>query len=141
AKSADDTSAVASLPAGDPIAGVHYYWATTAEAKALGLLGAQNPDGFVGFTSAANTFDYNNNDGVTAGQYDFYGVVAHEISEVMGRSLLVGESLGGKAPSYAPMDLFHFSAPGVRDFVGPATSPGYLSYFSLDNGATNLDNI
>jgi methionine-rich copper-binding protein CopC len=73
---------------------------------------------------------------MTPGTYDFFGVVAHEISEVMGRIFLLGSSIGGTANSYDAKDLFHFSAPGVRSFTG--TQPGY---FSVNNGTTNLDNF
>ena len=103
-----------------------------AEAKALGLLNiTTNIDGYVGFSSTAS-FDYNNTNGVTG--YDFFGVVAHEISEVMGRSLLVGQTISGLTNSYDPLDLFHYSSAGGRDLVG--TTPGY---FSIDGGATGLN--
>jgi hypothetical protein len=132
-KSADDAVAVATLPVNSPVSGT--YWATRADAKALGLLGASTSvDGYVGFASG-NLFNYNNSKGVT-GQYDFYGVVAHEISEVMGRSLLVGGTIGSTPNGYYPLDLFHYSAFGVRDFVG--TRPGY---FSFDNGVTDLNDF
>ena len=49
AKSAGDTSAVASLPSSDPTGG--HYWVATAEAKALGLSNSSGLDGFVGFSS------------------------------------------------------------------------------------------
>jgi len=131
AKTATDATAVASLPASSPVNGT--YWVSTAEAKALGLMGASSAvDGYVGFSSSY-AFDYNNADGVTAGSYDFYGVVLHEITEVMGRMLLTGVTLGGTPNSYDLMDLFHYSAAGVRDFS--AVTPGY---FSIDGGTTNL---
>lgn len=134
AKTADDTTAVASLPSSSPVSGT--YWVSTAEAKAIGLLGpSSNIDGYVGF-AAGNYFDYDNSNGVTAGQYDFFGVVAHEISEVMGRALLVGGKIGSTPNGYYPLDLFHYAANGVRDFSG--TTPGY---FSINNGATNLDSF
>jgi len=134
AKTAADNSAVASLP-GDPNGGA--YWVSTAEGKALGLIGATTtPDGFVGFSSSSNIFDYNNADGVGAGQYDFFGVVAHEFSEVMGRMLLVGETIGNTSNSYDPLDLLHFSSSGVHDFLGSTAG-----YFSADNGATPLNSF
>ncbi len=133
AKTASDNSAVASLPANDPIGG--NYWVTTASAKALGLVGASGSvDGYMGFSSANNIFDYNNADGVGSQQYDFYGVVAHELSEIMGRMLLVGATIGNTANSYVPFDLFHYSAAGARDVSG--TTPGY---FSIDGGTTSLN--
>jgi 20S proteasome alpha/beta subunit len=134
ATSADQISAVNSLPAGDPTGGGNY-WVSTAEAKALGLAGASSSiDGYVGFSSTF-AFTYNNSGGVAAGTYDFFGVAAHEFTEVMGRSLFVGiDGIGANA--YTPLDLFHYSSPGAHDFSG--TTPGY---FSLNGGATNLDNF
>src|SRR2546421_298844 len=133
AKSADDATAVASLPQSNPNGG--NYWITSAEAKAVGLPGASGQlDGYVGFGSGV-TFDFDNSNGVSPGRYDFFGVVAHEISEVMGRQLIVGATIGG-SPGYDALDLFDFSAPGVRTFVGYQSG-----YFSIDNGATNLDNF
>ena len=130
AKSAADLSAVASLPASDPTNG-GTFWVTSANAKALGLVTGSSTDGFVGFSSAANLFDYDNTNGVTAGQYDFLGTVMHEISEVLGRETNDGQNL-----TYYPLDLFHYASPGVRTFSG--TTPGY---FSVDNGQTNLANF
>jgi hypothetical protein len=135
-KGGDDATAVSTLPATSPAPGGGTYWVPRAEAKALGLIGASgNLDGNVGFSNTV-AFDYDNSNGITAGQYDFFGVAAHEFSEIMGRILLTGRTIGSTANSYVPYDLFHYSAPGVRDFVG--TTPGY---FSLDGGNTNLDNF
>jgi hypothetical protein len=135
-KGGDDVTAVSTLPATSPAPGGGTYWVPRAEAKALGLIGASgNLDGNVGFSNTV-AFDYDNSNGITAGQYDFFGVAAHEFSEIMGRILLTGRTIGSTANSYVPYDLFHYSAPGVRDFVG--TTPGY---FSLDGGNTNLDNF
>ena len=56
------------------------------------LTGARALDGAVGFSSIYG-FDYNNADGVSG--YDFVnGTVPHEITEVMGRVLFVGGSIG-----------------------------------------------
>jgi hypothetical protein len=129
ATTAADQTAVASLPSSNP-AGTANFWVATAEAKALGLAGASSSlDGFVGFSSAPNIFDFNNADGVTAGQFDFFGVVAHEISEVLGRLVLGGSS-------FSPLSLFDYSAAGVRDMSG--AQPGY---FSINGGTTNLDSF
>jgi hypothetical protein len=105
---------------------------TAAQAKALGLSSGSSLDGYVGFSSAANTFAYNNSNGVPAGQYDFMGTVAHEISEVLGRETMDGQSFAGTV-AYTPMDLFHYSAAGTRDFSG--TQAGYLS---ANGGTTKL---
>ena len=102
-----------------------------AEGKALGFSVPNTIDGYVGFSSQKGIFDYNNTDGVSSGQYDAFGVVAHEFSEVMGRILLVGATINN-APSYMAFDSFHYSSPGVQDFFGNG------GYFSADNGSTNL---
>jgi hypothetical protein len=135
AKSADDSAAAATLPITDPTGGGTII-VTQAEASALGLLSAGvNVNGYVGFSST-DSFCYDNSAGVPSGQYDFYGVVAHEISEVMGRQVAVGETISGFPRSYYPLDLFHYSAAGVRDFVG-----SQAGYFSPDGGLSNLGNF
>jgi hypothetical protein len=137
-KSTDDANAIVSLPATDPIPGTHHYVMTPAEAKALGLLGATTAlDGTATFSSTA-PFDYDRSDGITAGQYDFQGSVAHEFSEIMGRELnaIGNEVQTGEANGYYLYDLFKFTAEGARSFVG--TTQGY---FSLDNGVTNLNDF
>src|ERR1700692_4008501 len=56
ATSADDASAVASLPGSDPTGGGHY-WVTTAEAEAMGLtVSGGGPGGFVGFRGRPGAF-------------------------------------------------------------------------------------
>src|SRR6185369_5827369 len=86
----------------------------------------------VGFSKTA-AFDYDPSDGIAPGHYDFFGTFLHEVTEIMGRQLLVGQTLGGVPHSYEAMDLLRFSAPGVRNFVGQQAA-----YFSPDNGQTNL---
>src|SRR5437764_707252 len=136
AKTADDSAAVSTLPGTSPLGGATY-WVARAEAKALGLLGASaSTDGSVGFSSSANIFDYDRSDGISAGRYDFYAVVAHEFSEVMGRQLLVSQTFDGHANSLEPMDLFHYASPAHPIFVG-----NQAGYFSVDGGNTNLDNF
>lgn len=135
ATTATDASSVASLPATAPVNGT--FWTTTAEAKALGLsaVNGMSTDGYVGFSSAY-PFTYNNASGVASGTYDFNGVVLHEISEVMGRMMLTGGSVGSTANSFLAYDLFHFSAPGVRTFS--SSTPGY---FSADKGTSALGDL
>ena len=131
AKTTTDATAVASLPTTDPTSGA--YWVSTADAKALSLSGASSaPDGYVGFSSSY-AFDYNNADGVTSGTYDFFGTALHELTEVMGRAMLTGGTIGSTPNGYYGLDLFHYSAPGVRDFS--ASTPGY---FSINGGGTDL---
>jgi hypothetical protein len=127
-----NSAAAATLPATSPVSG--QWWVSTAEAEALGITSASNnPDGYVGFSSTANIFAYNDTNGVPSNQYDFTAVVAHEISEVMGRQMFDGTNAFGTGASYDPLDLFHYSASGVRDFTG------YTGYASADGGKTSLD--
>jgi hypothetical protein len=80
--STDQVGAAGTLPIVDPIGG--NYWLSTAEAKALGLLPADSSaDGFVGFSSTA-PLAYDPNNRAVPGEFDFIGIVAHEISEVLG---------------------------------------------------------
>ena len=127
---AEGAPGAANLPATSPLGGSMYI--NSAEAKALGLL--QNTgsiDGYIGFSSTL-PFSYSPTATPAAGQYYFVGVFEHEITEIMGRSSFINY-----APSlYSEMDLFRFSAPGVRTAATGAT--GSTSYFSLDNGVTNL---
>jgi len=130
--SANDSNAVASLPASDPTGGSSW-WVPRAEAKALGMSGLNandaTLDGSVGFASSANyTFDPNNR--AVGGAYDFIAVAEHEISEVMGRLYLLNNGITG----YAPFDLFRFTSTGVRSLNVSGTGV----YFSVDNGASQL---
>ena len=132
--SAAGVSAVASLPTSSPISNATY-WTTTADAKALGLISATSTavDGYVGFSSSL-PFTYSDTSGVASGTYDFNGVALHELTEVMGRMLFTGGSIGSTSNSYNVLDLFHYSSAGVLDTS--ATTPGY---FSANGGVTNLD--
>jgi hypothetical protein len=124
-----------SLPAADPTNGGNYFVAS-AEAKAISLSGpSAATDGFIGFGSQAVDWTYNTTNGgpVAPGTDDFFAVAAHEISEVMGRDLFVGDQGGqGMGPnSYTPLDLFHYRTVGQLDF-----SPGGI--FSVNSGQTTL---
>jgi hypothetical protein len=132
AKSPDDSMVANSLGATDPISGSHSYWMAHAEAEALGLAAHNNGlDGAMGFTTAGNTFDFDNSNGITPGTYDFAGVAMHELSEIMGRQAGLSPTYG-----YELMDLLRYSAPGTRDFVGT-----HAAYLSLDGGQTQLVSV
>ena len=122
-------SAAAKMPAKSP-AGALPYEIPYAEAQALGYLPAKiNPDsGYVGFSTSV-AWDYNSGNGITAGDYDFEGLAAHEISEVLGRL----SGLESAEPTFATVfDMFRYSAPGVPNFS--YSSP---AYFSTDGGVTS----
>lgn len=137
AKSVDDASSVASLPAGAPAgssSAANGWVLTSAQAKAVGLLAANNAasDGAYTFTSdPILNFDINNR--AQAGLYDFISVTEHEFSELMGRTTQLSNIGFGNLG----FDLFRFDAPGVRTFVAAGDCS---AYFSVNNGVSNLKN-
>jgi hypothetical protein len=118
-KSAIQTTAYGSgsLPTADPTSSANIY-ITQADAQALGL----------GKTTAINgTAKFG------SGSFDV-GTVAHEITEIMGRSAEVDANGSG---GLSPMDLFRYSASGSRVLDNVS---GGTAYFSIDGGKTNLGN-
>ncbi|MGA2043831.1 MAG: NF038122 family metalloprotease, partial [Roseiarcus sp.] len=118
------------LPASSPDSGSLYM--DQAEAKALGLYANDGSlDGYVGFSSS-EAYSYSTTATPSASQFYFVGIVEHEITEDMGRVSLLDQQ-----PSYySPIDLYRYSAAGVRDLsTGGA---GSTAYFSTNNGVTNL---
>ncbi len=132
---ATNANVIASLTAQSPVNGM--YLLADAEAKALGLPTANGGvnDGYIGF-GVASLFSFNDSTGVGRSQYDFTSTALHEITEVMGRTVLTGSKLGTPFNYYDLMDLLHYSSSGVRDFS--ATNPGYLS---VNGGASNLGSL
>jgi hypothetical protein len=135
AKSADDATAVAHLPATDPTGGANIL-AINAQAKALGILAANNPatDGTVTL-GAGFSYTYDPNNRAVAGKFDFIGVAEHEISEVMGR---YGDAnLGG---NIGVLDFFgyQFGAGGTGTGTLNFTQNQANNYFSIDGGQTAL---
>ena len=120
----------AHLPTSSP-AGARAYDIPYAEAQAVGYMPAtiSGDSGYVGFSSSA-AWDFAPSNGISAGTYDFEGLAAHEISEVLGR--ITG--LYTTSPTYAtPVDALRYSAPGVSSFSYTGSA-----YFSIDGGSTNL---
>ncbi|WP_420382137.1 NF038122 family metalloprotease [Novosphingobium sp.] len=126
ATSPADFASLSALLTGDPTDGSTFF-ATTAQAKALGLYPAteSGTDGYVGLSDTA-AFNYTPNSQAVAGDYDPVGALEHEISEVLGRISGLGQTTDGGAPLYTAMDLFRYSSAGVRDLT-PASG-----YFSVD---------
>src|SRR5450631_578604 len=128
---AQNAPGASTLPASAPADNPGQLYISLAEATALGLAPNNGSlDGYVGFSSVSNIFSYSTTTAPPPSEYYFVGVVEHEFSEVMGRV-----SYLDSAGAYSPMDLLRYSAPGVHQFT-----TGAASYFSIDGGATNLDN-
>lgn len=121
---------------------------TTANARAVGLVDAFAPiiDGSVSFSSAF-TWDFNPEDGITAGSFDFIGVAAHEIGHALGFvsgidtvDANIGRNVLDSAFTYiAPADLFRCSdeskaAGADLDFAADKRA----KYFSFDDCDTKL---
>lgn len=113
----------------------------TANAKALGLLGATTtPDASITFSSSFS-WDFDQSDGVGAGLQDFVGVAIHEIGHALGFvsgvdtvDAYIGDptDLDGFA-IFSTLDMFRYSAAGNLNLAA-----GAAAYFSLDGGVTNL---
>ena len=134
--SANDIAAVASLHGGstNPVDGNSNVYLNTALLKAMGYSHSGN-DGTISLNlSLMNLSRTGTQNGSL---YDLQAVAAHEIDEVLG----IGGS-GSILPSTSgpvrPLDLFRYSASGVRSFT---TNSSATAYFSIDGGVTDLVNF
>jgi hypothetical protein len=127
-KSADDIlslGAGGSLTVADPAGGSGNWFVSRSQAKAIGLIADDLANDGTTTFGAGNPWTFSGS--VTSGTYDFKGVAAHEISEVMGR-------LGFKSSTTrSVIDAFSFTGAGTRDLVG-----GPNNNFSIDDGTTLL---
>jgi hypothetical protein len=120
-----------SMTAADPTSGTGTWWLTRSQAKALGHIPDDTSnDGKTTF-GAGNPFTFSGE--ITAGTFDFKGIAAHEISEVMGRLGLSGGTVGTTANSFSLIDNFSYTGPGTKGLRG---GPG--NSFSIDNGTVLL---
>ena len=130
-----DASAVASLPASIGDAAIVL---TTAQAKALGYAIAPGTrDGVIEFNSSFK-FATSRDDagGVPPDAFDLIGIAQHEIGHLLGfASNLDGRlaytNAGKTTEGRSALDLFRFSAPGLRSYA-----VGEAAYFSVDGGAS-----
>jgi hypothetical protein len=138
--SANDVTALASLPAGpnNPVNGNANVLLTLPLLRAIG-----ESTGSVPFDSTISLnlslMNLSRTGTQDPSKYDLQAVTAHELDEVLGAggagSVL---SSGGPTVPTGPvgsLDLFRYSANGVRSFT---TDPTATPYFSIDGGATNL---
>lgn len=93
---------------------------TKANFKALGLVGLDEgfgaSDGSILLSSTAS-FDFDPSNGITAGQIDLQGLVAHELAHVLGFVSAVdwidnamADPAGPRSVDPTPLDFFRFSA-------------------------------
>jgi hypothetical protein len=118
------------------------FFITSAEAKALGLISGSSTaiDGYIGLSTSGMYFGTGT---VPSNEYDAEGVVAHELTEVMGRIGEVGGTLGSYHNVYTPLDLFRYTSADVRDLSATtgffSTHDGTGGSTVLAAGPTNLD--
>ena len=115
-----------SMTATDPTNGTGTWQLTRAQAKALGHIPDDTHDDGGTTFGVGNAFTFSGP--IAAQTFDFQGICAHEISEVMGR---MGLSGGGN--SFSLIDCFSYTGRGVKSLGG---GPG--NFFSIDNGVTLL---
>jgi hypothetical protein len=133
AKTPDDNKAVGpggSVTAADPSGG-SVWWVSRAEAKALGLIPSDNSNDGTTTFGAGNPFTFSGP--ILSGTYDFQGVAAHEISEVLGRLGISGGTIGNYPNSYSLIDDFSYTGANTRGL-----GKGGGNYFSIDAGTTLL---
>ncbi len=123
---------------------------TSANAKALGLLGNTNTaDASISFSNSF-AWDFNRNDGISGGAFDFVGIAAHEIGHVLGFvsgvDILDGNSTSrfyndNQFTYVSPLDLFRYSTESKNAKASDWTADARDKYFSLDGGVTKIANF
>ena len=134
AKTPDDQIAIGpggSMTVADPTNGTGNWWLTRSQAKALGQIPDDPSQDGTTIFGAGNPFTFSGP--IAAGTYDFQGIAAREISEVMGRLGLSGGTVGTTPNSFTLIDNFSYTGPGTKGLGG---GPG--NNFSVDNGTTLL---
>jgi hypothetical protein len=115
-----------SMSSTDPTNGTGTWKLTRAQAKALGKIpdDMANDGGTTFGTGNAFTFS----GPIAPNTFDFHGIAAHEIAEVMGRT-----GISGSNNTFSLIDCFAYTGPGKRSLKG-----GAGNFFSIDNGTTLL---
>ncbi len=108
----------------------------TITQRALNLGGVIASDGTI-------TFDQTETNPDNSGGVPLQAVIEHEIDEMLGLGSSLNNTNTGPVTQSTdpwPEDLFRFSAPTTRNYDVGSTCAGLSasSYFSIDNGTTNL---
>jgi hypothetical protein len=115
-----------SMTAADPTNGKGTWQLTRPQAKALGFIPDDlSDDGGTTF-GVKNAFTFSG--AIAAKTFDFQGIAAHEIAEVMGRF-----GLSGGNNTFSLIDNFSYTGRGMKGLGG-----GAGNFFSIDNGVTLL---
>ena len=178
--SATDTTAVANLPAGSSVgmllnrtsnspngsgsatpyvdndgdANNTTIRVSNANARALGLLAPSSAvDGSINFNNTSGfTWDFDQSNGITAGAFDFVGILIHEIGHLLGfvsgvdvldgNSPPIGGPFGDSLFTYVSvLDLYRYSTLSDANNVIDWTADTRAKYFSIDGGTTALGNF
>ena len=120
---------------------------TTANAKALKLIAANDPaiDATISLNSTGYSWSYGNT--IAPGTYDFIGVAAHEIGHVLGFNSAVDaldntrSTLLSSDYSLVPLDLFRYSEDSRDENAVDFTVGTTDKYFSIDGGVTKIASL
>jgi len=115
---ATDAEALNSLPDATSLSGQSTFYISSALAKALGALPADDPsiDGYIGFPTS----------------FSGNGLIAAGIVEIL-------HAMGLLTSDGGVLSLFQYTSPGVH-FVSTGATSTTPAYFSVDGGNTNLAN-
>jgi PEP-CTERM motif len=121
---------------GNPLNGGTTMVITSADGRALGFNtpGATGPGGPFDGVISLNTSLTNPPNAPSGSNYSLMSVAMHELDEILGIGG-TGSTLGNAGTAIGSLDLFRYSAPGVRSYTTDANA---TSYFSIDGGNTVL---
>ena len=139
ATSANDATAVASLPAALPALLANNssgsFLLTKPNLRALGEAGGANTGFDTTISLNMSLMNLSRTPGTqTVGNYDLETVALHEISESLGTGGNGSNLEGYPTADLGSLDMFRYSANGVRSYNPSDPS----AYFSLDGGATKI---
>jgi hypothetical protein len=132
--SPNDVSATGTLPAGpnNPVNASTGMSITQPLGRALGLTALAGTDATISLRMSKMNFLRTGPQVLT--KYDLQQIAMHEICEVLG-SGGAGSTLGEAGTAVGTLDLFRYSANGVRSYT---TSGAAQAYFSINGGQNSL---